>query len=81
MTGRDLIIYILEHNLEECEIYTDGRLPGCLTVKEAAVKLGVEPADALSSIGDELIVMDGLFVDANTVEKIKTRKSEGLCNE
>lgn len=38
MTGRDLIIYILENNLE------DTKLLGLMTVEEAAVKHEVGPA-------------------------------------
>lgn len=41
MTGRDLIIYILENNLENEPVYKDGRLLGFLTVTEAAVEFGV----------------------------------------
>lgn len=41
MTGRDLIIYILENNLENEEIFKDGKLPGFMSAEEAAVKFGV----------------------------------------
>lgn len=41
MTGRDLIIYILENHLEDEELFKDGRIPGLLTYEEAAVKFGV----------------------------------------
>ena len=41
MTGRDLIIYVMENNLENEPVYKDGRLLGFLTVTEAAVKFGV----------------------------------------
>lgn len=41
MTGRDLIIYILENNLENEEIFKDGRFIGFMTPKEAAYKFGV----------------------------------------
>ena len=41
MTGRDLIIYILENNLEDQEIFKDGKIIGLLTINEAAVKFGV----------------------------------------
>lgn len=42
MTGRDLIIYILENHLEDEELFKDGKIPGLLTYEEAAVKFGVE---------------------------------------
>lgn len=41
MTGRDLIIYILENNLENEQVFEDGRLMGFMTVPEAAFKFGV----------------------------------------
>lgn len=44
MTGRDLIIYILENDLENKEIFKDGKIPGLLTFEEAAVKFSVGPA-------------------------------------
>lgn len=48
MTGRDLIIYILENHLEDEELFKDGKLPGLMTYEEAAVKfdVGVETIKA-----------------------------------
>ena len=61
MTGRELIIYILENNLE------DTKLLGLLTVEEAAVKYGVGPATVKSwyeiglvkgiKVGDKLFIL------------------------
>ena len=41
MTGRDLIIYILENNLEDELVCEDGRILGFMTEIEAAIKFGV----------------------------------------
>lgn len=41
MTGRDLIIYILENHLEDEELFKDGKIPGLLTYEEAAAKFNV----------------------------------------
>lgn len=41
MTGRDLIIYILENNLENEPVFKDGRLLGFITPMESAVKFDV----------------------------------------
>ena len=38
MTGRELIMYILENHLEDEEIYKDGNLVGLMTLYEAAEK-------------------------------------------
>lgn len=56
MTGRDLIIYILENNLEDKPVFEDGKLIGFLSVEEAAVKLGVGVETILTMI--DLNVID-----------------------
>lgn len=40
MTGRELIIFILENHLEDFIIYENGEIPGFMTAEEAAVKWG-----------------------------------------
>ena len=44
MTGRELILYILQNGLEDELIYEDGRLLGFLNIMEAAVKYDVGTA-------------------------------------
>ena len=44
MTGRDLIIYILENNLEDEFVFKDGKFIGFVTVSEAAAKTNVGDA-------------------------------------
>lgn len=44
MTGRDLIIYILNNNLEDEKIEIDGRFFGFMSEGEAAVKFKVGTA-------------------------------------
>ena len=41
MTGRDLILYILENHLEDEEIFKDDKIIGFLTIDEVAIKFGV----------------------------------------
>ena len=41
MTGRELIIYILENDLENEPVFQDDKLIGFLNEREAAVKLNV----------------------------------------
>ena len=38
MTGRELIIFVLENNLENVSIFDGDTLPGLMTLDEAAVK-------------------------------------------
>ena len=48
MTGRDLIIYILENHLEDKKVFEDGELLGFITVIEAAEKMSVGVATILT---------------------------------
>ena len=41
MTGRELIIYILQHDLLDKPLFSDGNIMGFITVEEAAVKHNV----------------------------------------
>lgn len=41
MTGRDLIVYILENHLEDEPIFKDGKIIGFMTEEEAALAFGV----------------------------------------
>ena len=41
MTGKDLIIYILEHNLENEEIFKDGKISFLVSEDEIAIALNV----------------------------------------
>lgn len=50
MTGKDLIIYILQNNLTDKPVYENGRLLGFMTIEEAAVKFEVGQATVLAWI-------------------------------
>jgi len=43
MTGRDLIIYILQNGLEDKPVFENGKFIAFLTVDEAALKFHVGP--------------------------------------
>lgn len=47
MTGKDLILYILQNDLENEELFKDGRFLGLLSVEETAAKLNVGPATVM----------------------------------
>lgn len=53
MTGKDLIIYILKNDLENVDLFKDGKPLGFITEEEAAVKMnvGVATVRAWASIG------------------------------
>ena len=50
MTGRELIIYILENGLEDEPMFKDGKPLGFMTTVEAAVKFGVGNATVMTWI-------------------------------
>lgn len=54
MTGRDLIIYILQNHLEDTEILTDSSHM-FLTVEEAAVKYGTGVATIKTMINRNIL--------------------------
>ena len=41
MTGRELIVYILQHNLEDTDIFKDGKFALGVTIEEAAEEFNV----------------------------------------
>ena len=81
MTGREMIIFILENHLEDEEIIQDGKIAGFLTVEEVAVKfeVGVETARIWAERGIiDSVTMNGEFyipVDAKPVT-LKGAKNE-----
>ena len=44
MTGRDLIVYILQNHLEDEPVVKDGNFIGFVSMEDAAVKKNVGPA-------------------------------------
>ena len=63
MTGREMIIFILENHLEDEEIIQDGKIAGFLTVEEVAIKfkVGVETARIWADRG----IIDSVLLDGN----------------
>ena len=41
MTGRDLIVYILNNQLEDRPVFEDDKFIGFMTIEEAAIKMDV----------------------------------------
>lgn len=52
MTGKDLIIYILENNLENEPVFKDGKFIGFITMTEAAIKMNVGLATISAWVND-----------------------------
>lgn len=73
MTGRDLIIYILENNLEDKPVFEDGKFIGFMTPEEAAELLDTGSATilALANLGkiDSEWVDGGVYIPAKGANK------------
>ena len=73
MTGRDLIIYILENRLEDKPVFENGRLIGFISVEEAAVKfdVGLETINTWYRMGAiPGIILDGvLYIPGDVFKK------------
>lgn len=64
MTGRELIMYILENNLEDEQIFKDGKLIGFMTIEEVAAKnnVGRETVITWLKLGKvKFVVIDGFI--------------------
>ena len=56
MTGRELIIFILDHHMEDCKIFENGSVIGFITAKEAAINFDVGVETIIAWIGEEKII-------------------------
>ena len=70
MTGRDLIIYILQNNLEDRDIFENGLFIGFMTEEEAAAKfeVGVSTIRVWHSLGfiNGVTIGEKIFIFRNT---------------
>lgn len=73
MTGRDLIIYILENNLENEEVFKDGELLGFMSADLAALKFGVGTSTIKVWIDLNIIpgfkIGNEIYIPANIVKQ------------
>ena len=69
MTGRDLIIYILENGLENEPVFKNGKFIGFVTADEVALKTNVGLATVHAWIHqdrlDSVLIKDGIYIPAN----------------
>ena len=69
MTGRELILYILENRLENEKVFENGRFLGFLTAAEFAAKwdVGEETVRLWVNLGyvDCVVVYDELYIPCN----------------
>lgn len=75
MTGKDLIIYILQHDLEDEEVFKDGKFSIFITEEELAVIFGVGTATIRTMYACGLIkgfkIGDSIYFLRNTINPMK----------
>ena len=68
MTGRELIVYILENHLEDEPVFKDGTFVGYISDKEVAIKMnvGINTVKAWADLGiiDAVHIGDRLYIPA-----------------
>jgi excisionase family DNA binding protein len=55
MTGRDLIVYILQNKLENEPVFKDGSFLGLMTIEQAAAKFEVGKATVYAWVALDMI--------------------------
>lgn len=75
MTGRDLIVYILQNNLEDEPVFKDGKFIGFMNVVEAAEKLNVGVATILALMNqgsiEGMVIGNEIYIPANVKLSLK----------
>lgn len=71
MTGRELVLYILENHLEDKLVFEDGNFIGFVTISEAAARLDVGVATVRVWISQGKLegerIGDEIYIPANLV--------------
>lgn len=77
MTGRELIIFVMENHLEDVTIFDGNMLPGLMTLDEAAVKWhsGRNTLKALFEMGK----LPGVVIDEKLYMQRRWRLSKKFC--
>lgn len=77
MTGRDLIIYIMENGLEDEPVYRDGRFLGFMNEIDAAIKFNVSTATVQTWVKlgmlKGVVIGERLFIPANATNPLNTK--------
>lgn len=80
MTGKDLIVYILMNNLEDEQVFKEGKFIGFMTANEAAIKANVGIATIYTWVYQGrvpgFIFSDHVYIPAN-FELITSNKNGG----
>lgn len=82
MTGRDLIMYILENGLENEQVFSNGKFLGFLTLEETAIKfdVGVETVIAWHRLNmiPGILIGGTLYIPGNTEDPRNKKLEKGV---
>ena len=79
MTYGDLIVYIIQNNLVNEEVFQNGKLAGFMSIPEAAVKFGVGESTiraCICMVTIHYIQFNGLVLIPQNVENPMERKTD-----
>ena len=81
MTGRELIMYILENHLEDEPVFHKGTFVGYMSDKKFAEMLGVGLATVhawvlLGRVKDSIMIGDTIYIPVNYATQMKTTMVE-----
>lgn len=83
MTGRELILYILENHLEDEPVFKDGKFIGFVTPAEVAVQQNVGTATVHAWIHQDRLpseaVREGIYIPAKYESPIAVRAMASKC--
>lgn len=79
MTGRELILYILENGLEDKDVFENGKFVGFLTPDEVAMQMTVGTATVLAWIQQGRLpsetVKGGIYIPINYKSPLGEKKN------
>lgn len=77
MNGKDLILYILQNDLENAPVFSDGRFLNFMTVMEAAIYYDVGPATIRTWVSCNIIpyikIGDTILIPKTASEELKRK--------
>jgi hypothetical protein len=81
MTGRDLILYILENHLEDEPVFKDGKFIGFISAGEAAIRMNVGLATVCVLVHEGQLegelFENRLYIPANFKSPLKGDENNG----
>lgn len=82
MTGRELVLYIISHGLEDEQVYENGKFIGFMTAGEAAVKMNVGIMTIHVWVSQKklngIMIGDTLYIPADSKSPMESSEPKGV---